>query len=107
MAELDGKNVVRKSQLALCSLAIVASTVTAASARDLWVPVVHLLAVDGSYHRFPLKGTEKGVGFTECDLRKEAWLDHYRDSIEIAKNELAKQGQQGGITITCEPLDSL
>lgn len=89
----------------LVAPALAILTGVAVSSETLYVPVVHVLAVDGSYHRFPLKGTEKGMGRIECDLRKEAWLDHFGDGIAVAKNELAKTGQQGGMTITCEPLN--
>lgn len=91
----------RKILMLIASLA----AAEAAAAETRYVVVLHVLKTTGEYSEMVLPVTRKGgVGYIECDMRKNAYLAKHEKGWEIALAQVASEGLHAEVTITCEPV---
>lgn len=83
----------------------IALTSIAAAADPLYVATLHILTTKGTYETSVIETTAGGVGFVECDLRKDAWWAEHGPMFEELVADLKTDGQQAGVEVTCERLD--
>jgi len=74
----------------------------AQAAESSYRAVISVLTTKGTFTRDTIATTRAGVSRTECELRKDVWLEEHGPMFESAVAQLKAQGQRAAFTVECE-----
>ena len=86
--------------LLMISAAILAPT--SALAEDLYVPTFHVITTEGTYQKNVIAGGEKGVSWTECQMRTDAWEAEFGPGFKVIIAQMEKEGLHPSYRVSCE-----
>lgn len=74
-----------------------------ANADDLYLPMMHILTTKGTYEKNTVTGGDpNGMSRAECELRLEAWKLKFGASMDMAADQLRKQGGSTSYRLSCD-----